>query len=120
MAPLNAAIAALAAGETLPPESRDRPLGGELYGYRECQVPPDRLLVYRIDGDVLLLHLIRTGTRGELYHREGVNAVKPKKALKTLVRSPLKTAVTLLLLVAAAHEGTRDDKSQSDQQQHDD
>ena len=102
MAPLNAVIAALAAGELLPPENRDRPLGGELYGYRECQVQPDRLLVYRIDGDVLLLHLIRTGTRGEVYHREGGSAVKASKSLKTLYRSPVKTAVTLLLLAAAA------------------
>ncbi|MBR5702572.1 MAG: type II toxin-antitoxin system mRNA interferase toxin, RelE/StbE family [Oscillospiraceae bacterium] len=102
MAPLNAVIAALAAGGPLPPENRDRPLGGELYGYRECQIRPDRLLVYRIDGDLLLLHLIRTGTRGEVYHREGGSALKQTKALRTLIRSPLKTAVTLLLLAAAA------------------
>ena len=102
MGPLNAVISALAAGEALPAGSRDRPLGGELFGYRECRVQPDRLLVYRIDGDEPALHLIRTGTRGEVYHREGGNALKQTKALRTLVRSPLKTAVTLLLLAAAA------------------
>ena len=102
MGPLNAAIAALAAGESLPPECRDRPLGGDMRGYRECQVQPDRLLIYRVDGDVLLLHLIRTGSRGEVYHREGANAMKQTKALRTLVRSPMKTAVTLLLLAATA------------------
>ena len=100
--PLYAVISALAAGEELPPENRDRPLTGDMTGYRECRVLPDRLLVYRIDGDVLLLHLIRTGTREEVYHREGGNAVKPSKSLKTLYRSPVKTAVTLLLLAAAA------------------
>ena len=100
MGPLNAVIAALAAGKTLPPENRDRPLGGELYGYRECQAQPGRLLVYRIDGDMLLLHLIRTGTRGELY-RKGDSA-QMKNGLKSLYRSPVKTAVTLLLLAAAA------------------
>ena len=100
MGPLNAVIAALAAGELLPPENRDRPLGGELYGYRECQVQPDRLLVYRIDGDVLLLHLIRTGSRGELYRKGG--SAQMKNGLKSLYRSPVKTAVTLLLLAAAA------------------
>ena len=100
MAPLNAVIAALAAGELLPPENRDRPLGGELYGYRECRVLPDRLLVYRIDGDVLLLHLIRTGTQGELYRKGGTTQMK--NGMKSLYRSPVKTAVTLLLLAAAA------------------
>ena len=100
--PLYAVISALAAGEELPPENRDRPLSGDMHGYRECRVLPDRLLVYRIDGDVLLLHLIRTGSREEVYHREGASAVKPSKSLKTLYRSPLKTAVTLLLLAAAA------------------
>ena len=102
MGPLNAAVTALAAGEPLPPECRDRPLGGDMTGYRECRVQPERLLVYRVEEDALILHLIRTGAREEVYHREGGTAMKPKKALRTLVRSPLKTAVTLLLLAAAA------------------
>ena len=102
MGPLNAAITALAAGETLPAEYRDRPLGGDMQGYRECRVEPNRLLVYYIDGEVLVLTLLRTGSREEVYHREGVSAVKLSKSLKTLYRSPLKTAVTLLLLAAAA------------------
>ncbi|MBR5702382.1 MAG: type II toxin-antitoxin system YafQ family toxin, partial [Oscillospiraceae bacterium] len=102
MGPLNAVITALAAGETLPAEYRDRPLGGDMHGYRECQVQPNRLLVYYIDGEVLVLTLLRTGTRGEVYHGEGVSAVKLSRSLKTLYRSPLKTTVTLLLLVAAA------------------
>ena len=41
MRPLKAVIAALAAGEPLPPENRDRPLSGRWAGYRECQVSPD-------------------------------------------------------------------------------
>ena len=67
MQPLRAAVSALAAGEALPPESRDRPLGGDMSGYRECRVQPDRLLVYRVDGEYLVLELIRTGPRAELY-----------------------------------------------------
>lgn len=102
LAPLNAVITALAAGESLPTENRDRPLGGGLSGCRECKAGPNRLLIYRLDGEVQELHLLRVGSRGEVYRREGVNAMKPAKALKTLVRSPLKTAVTLLLLAAAA------------------
>ena len=102
MEPLNAAITALAAGENLPSEYRDRPLGGDLFGYRECRFRPNRLLIYRIDGDVLLLHLIRTGTGGELYHKGGVNAMKKSTSLRMLLRSPVKTAVTLLLIAAAS------------------
>ncbi len=102
MGPLNAVITALAAGEALPAECRDRPLGGDMHGYRECRVPPDRLLVYYLDGEELVLTLLRTGSREEVYHREGANGMKPTKSLKSLYRSPLKTAVTLLLLAAAA------------------
>ena len=102
MGPLNAVITALAAGETLPAEYRDRPLSGDMQGYRECQVQPNRLLVYYIDGEVLVLTLLRTGTRGDVYHREGANAVKLSRSLKSLLRSPVKTAMTLLLLAAAA------------------
>ena len=100
--PLNTAITALAAGEPLAEAYRDRTLSGDLQGCRECQVQPDQLLVYRIDGDVLVLTLIRTGSRRDMYRREGANGMKPTKSLKSLYRSPLKTAVTLLLLAAAA------------------
>ena len=65
--PLYAVISALAAGEALPPENRDRPLSGRWAGYRECQASPDLLLIYRIDGDILVLTLTRTGKRTELY-----------------------------------------------------
>ncbi len=102
MGPLMAAIDSLAAGEVLGPEYRDRPLTGEACACRECQVQPDLLLVYRLDGEYLVLTLIRVGARETLYRREGGNTVKPTKSLRTLVRSPLKTAVTLLLLAAAA------------------
>ncbi len=102
MGPLNAVITALAAGETLPAEYRDRPLSGDMQGYRECQVQPNRLLVYYIEGEMLVLTLLRTGSREEVYHREGANGMKPTKSLKSLYRSPVKTAVTLLLLAATA------------------
>ncbi len=102
MAALDAAILALAAGEPLPSGSRDRALTGEWSGYRECEVQPGWVLVYHIRGEALVLTLIRTGARTELYRREGGNAMRQTKALRTLIRSPLKTAVTLLLLAAAA------------------
>ena len=101
MRPLKAVIAALAAGEPLPPENRDRPLSGRWTGYRECQALPDLLLIYRIDGDILVLTLTRTGKRTELYGKGGT-AMKKSTSLRMLLRSPVKTAVTLLLIAAAS------------------
>ena len=101
MGPLDALISALAEGEPLPPESRDRALTGEWAGHRECRVSPNRLLIYRIHGDVLTLTLIRTGSRSDLY-RQGVTAMKKSASLRMLLRSPVKTAVTLLLIAAAS------------------
>ena len=100
MQPLHRVISALAAGEELPGENRDRPLAGDMTGYRECVVKPGWVLVYHIRGEALVLTLIRTGARAELY-REGGTA-QMKNGMKSLYRSPVKTAVTLLLLAAAA------------------
>ncbi|MBR5701954.1 MAG: type II toxin-antitoxin system mRNA interferase toxin, RelE/StbE family, partial [Oscillospiraceae bacterium] len=101
MRPLKAVIAALAAGETLPAENRDHPLSGRWAGYRECQASPDLLLIYRIDGDILVLTLTRTGKRTELYGKGGT-AMRKSTSLRMLLRSPVKTAVTLLLIAAAS------------------
>ncbi len=101
MGPLQAVIARLASGEALEEENRDRPLTGDMQGYRECTVRSGQILVYRVDEEALVLHLIRTGSRGEVYRREGGSAMG-KHGFKTLYRSPVKTAVTLFLLAAAA------------------
>ena len=63
---LDAVVLALAAGEALPPEYRDHPLHNNWEGYRDCHIRPDWLLVYRIDGDRLILVLSRTGTHAEI------------------------------------------------------
>ena len=102
MAPLDAAISALAEGETLPQEARDRALMGPWAGHRECRVGPNRLLIYRIQGELLVLTLTRTGTPAALYEKGGVNAMKKSTSLRMLLRSPVKTAVTLLLIAAAS------------------
>ena len=101
MRPLDAVIAALAEGETLPRENRDQPLSGRWAGYRECQAAPDQILVYRMDGDLLVLTLTRTGTLTELYGKGGT-AMRKSTSLRMLLRSPVKTAVTLLLIAAAS------------------
>ena len=60
-------IAALAVGEPLPEKNKDHGLSGKWIGYRECHILPDWLLIYRIEGDVLVLTLSRTGTHSDLF-----------------------------------------------------
>lgn len=57
----------LASGETLPDKYRDHSLTGDYNGYRECHVLPDWLLIYRIENDLLILGLTRTGTHSDLF-----------------------------------------------------
>ena len=60
-------IRTLAKGESLPEKNRDHSLSGNLIGYRECHIQPDWLLMYKIDDDVLVLTLARTGTYSDLF-----------------------------------------------------
>ena len=64
---LDAVITDLANGVPLPERNRDHALGGNWVGHRECHILPDWLLIYRIDGDVLVLTLTRTGTHSDLF-----------------------------------------------------
>ena len=60
-------IRCLSRGETLPERNKDHALTGDWAQYRECHIQPDWLLVYRIDDDVLVLTLARTGTHSDLF-----------------------------------------------------
>lgn len=60
-------IRALSRGDTLPEKNKDHPLSGNWTGHRECHILPDWLLVYRIDDDILVLTLVRTGTHSDLF-----------------------------------------------------
>ena len=60
-------IAELAMGEELPEKNKDHALTGNWVGHRECHILPDWLLIYRIEGDVLVLTLARTGTHSDLF-----------------------------------------------------
>lgn len=57
----------LAMGEALPEKNRDHELSGNWDGHRECHIQPDWLLVYRIEDNVLVLTLTRTGTHSVLF-----------------------------------------------------
>lgn len=60
-------IADLAMGIPLPEVNKDHALSGNWSGHRECHVLPDWLLIYRIDDDVLVLTLSRTGSHSDLF-----------------------------------------------------
>ena len=46
----------------LPVQNRDHSLTGEYRAFRECHIEPDWLLIYRVDGDILVLTPERTAT----------------------------------------------------------
>ena len=60
-------LSQLANGEQLEEKYRDHDLSGDWKGHRECHIQPDWLLVYRIEDDVLILTLSRTGTHSDLF-----------------------------------------------------
>lgn len=64
---LDAVVEQLAAQHPLPDKNRDHALTGDYIGFRECHIRPDWLLIYRVDGDDLILFLFRTGTHTDLF-----------------------------------------------------
>lgn len=63
---LDEVIALLSKGEEMPEKYRDHALIGNWLGHRECHILPDWLLIYRIENDVLVLTLSRTGSHSDL------------------------------------------------------
>lgn len=66
---LEKVIASLAMGETLCEKYKDHALTGNWVGHRECYVLPNWLLIYRIEDEVLVLTLVRTGTHSDLFEK---------------------------------------------------
>ena len=64
---LKEVIDILANGEQLPEKYLDHPLLGDYMGSRECHIESDWLLIYRIEKDLLVLGLTRTGTHSDLF-----------------------------------------------------
>ncbi|MDD2972881.1 MAG: type II toxin-antitoxin system YafQ family toxin [Lachnospiraceae bacterium] len=64
---LQEVVACLSQGEPLPDRNKDHALTGDWVGHRECHILPDWLLVYRMENDVLVLTLARTGTHTDLF-----------------------------------------------------
>lgn len=57
----------LACGEKLEDKYRDHLLVSNYEGFRECHIRPDWLLIYKIEDDVLVLILSRTGSHSDLF-----------------------------------------------------
>ncbi|MBM6939485.1 type II toxin-antitoxin system YafQ family toxin [Pseudoflavonifractor phocaeensis] len=66
---LEKVVELLAMGEALPEKNRDHELSGNWGGHCECHIQPDWLLVYRIEDDVLVLTLARTGIHSDLFDK---------------------------------------------------
>lgn len=62
-------IRKLACGDQLPEKNKDHALIGNWGGYRECHIEPNWLLVYRIEDEMLILTLARTGTHSDLFSK---------------------------------------------------
>ena len=53
--------------KALPQKYRDHQLASNYAGHRECHITPDWLLIYKIEKDILVLSLTRTGTHSDLF-----------------------------------------------------
>jgi mRNA interferase YafQ len=62
---LESIVDRLQAEQPLPPSKKDHPLAGYWSGHRECHIDPDWLLIYRVDGQLLILE--RTGSHADLF-----------------------------------------------------
>ena len=67
LAELETVVNRLAAQQPLPDKNRDHTLTGDYIGFRECHIRPDWLLVYRVDGEDLVLFLFLTGSHTDLF-----------------------------------------------------
>ena len=68
-AELNTIIEKLAKDELLETKHKDHPLKGKYFGFRECHICPDWLLIYKKEDtrNLSLLYLMRTGTHSDLF-----------------------------------------------------
>lgn len=64
---LKGIIDILAIPEPLPEKNKDHNLVGNYAHKRECHIQPDWLLIYRVEGNRLMLY--RTGTHADLFDR---------------------------------------------------
>lgn len=66
---LTEVIGMLANAMPLPEKNKDHALSGDWAGHRECHILPNWLLIYRLEDNVLVLTLVRTGTHSDLFDK---------------------------------------------------
>ena len=66
---LNIVVEKLAKDELLEIKYKDHALKGKYFGFRECHIRPDWLLIYKKEDakNLSLLYLMRTGTHSDLF-----------------------------------------------------
>lgn len=64
---LRTVIELLANGEQLPEQYLEHPLKGNYKGCLECHIEPDWLLVYKVEDELMILSLRRTGSHSDLF-----------------------------------------------------
>ena len=64
---LDEIIRILGKGEKLPEKNKDHALTGNWVGFRECNIKTNWLLIYKVEDNVLVLTLSRTGTHSDLF-----------------------------------------------------
>ena len=69
IAKLDEVVALLLRQTPLEMRHRDHPLKGKWNSYRGCHIADDWVLVYKVDGNRLMLMLSRTGTHVDVYGR---------------------------------------------------
>lgn len=67
MTPLKNVIVMLANNESLPEKYLNHSLTGSLKGYMDCHIQNDWVIIYKIDKEISLLSLYRTGTHSDLF-----------------------------------------------------
>lgn len=63
---LDEVINKLVKGEKLPEKNREHSLTGNWVNHRECHVTPDWILIYKVEANILVLTLTRTGSHSDL------------------------------------------------------
>jgi mRNA interferase YafQ len=64
---LDETVDLLQKGISLSLKYHDHALTGDMAEWRECHIAPNWLLVYRIEENVLVLYLLRTGTHSDIF-----------------------------------------------------
>ena len=66
---LEQVVELLSMGEPLPDKNHDHDLSGDWAGHRERHILSDWLLIYRIEDNILVLTLARTGSHSDLFSK---------------------------------------------------